>query len=753
MRVLFFITPGEEDAMPALKKIISNKLKISFTTSKPTSAAHVVMLAESKGATAIITTSQHTLELFVGRPFNKVPSIENYMGSIIKHRSMEVLILPPLEQMYSVTYGKFLIKRFLTKLSDPQTWLKIPEFSWKLFDPADAPAIIKLMERATFISTDIETGKESDRIITCVSFTAVTVDAVNKKLSTFTVVVPFTDVYNITFIKTICGLQVPKLFQNGMYDIAYFMRFNIIVTNYLLDTYNQFHCLYAELPKRISFISAFCLRDWKFWKDMSATDDKMLYYEYNARDTFATAMIWLAISMEAPQYMWDNYKMEFPLVFPCINAGLRGFRRDAAFFDRELNRFEGLMEKRVDKLRTMVGNPHFNPRSPQQTLALFKVLGSGDMVKSDVKAMDKVKHRHPLNGLIVSEIEAYRKDGKLASSYLRNERPGQNDLAWHDRILYSVDPAGTTTGRMASKESQFWCGWNSQNIPRGRDDIRVKDGILPEEGFLFGEADYSQNEARGTAYLSGDTALIDAVDDVTKDFHGKNASRFFGMSYDAIVTSTFDVATGEWLHVPKDKPIRQLSKNVNHGSNYDMKGQALLDTMGIENVLRAKKLLMLPKHWSLLQVCNHLLACYDDTYKIVKTDWYKFCENAILNTGYLVGPTGWTRRFFGDPLRDKRIHNQAIAHPPQSLGAMQLNIAYLKVYKEVALQNPKDFILCPQIHDSILFQYRVGREDLAHKVKQAMRVPIDVTDIFGIVRTLVVPVDLKLGGTTWASTK
>jgi len=59
--------------------------------------------------------------------------------------------------------------------------------------------------------------------------------------------------------------------------------------------------------------------------------------------------------------------------------------------------------------------------------------------------------------------------------------------------------------------------------------------------------------------------------------------------------------------------------------------------------------------------------------------------------------------------------------------------------------------MCAQIHDSILFQVRVGHEHLADEVKYWMEIAstIEVTDIKGIKRELKVPVDIKIGGTRW----
>jgi hypothetical protein len=57
--------------------------------------------------------------------------------------------------------------------------------------------------------------------------------------------------------------------------------------------------------------------------------------------------------------------------------------------------------------------------------------------------------------------------------------------------------------------------------------------------------------------------------------------------------------------------------------------------------------------------------------------------------------------------------------------------------------------LLAQIHDSILFQYRIGYEHLALKVKELMEIPVKIKDIKGIERTFTVPAALKMGKKYW----
>jgi len=181
--------------------------------------------------------------------------------------------------------------------------------------------------------------------------------------------------------------------------------------------------------------------------------------------------------------------------------------------------------------------------------------------------------------------------------------------------------------------------------------------------------------------------------------------------------------------------------------------RVMLDTMGIANVLRARELLKLPRSWSLLEVTRHLLDMFSKTYAVVKGQWYDYVKYNVETHHMLTGPTGWTRYCFGHPSKSKRDLNAYVAHPPQSLNAMTLNTAWWNVFTTVALEEVADFKLCAQIHDSILFQYRQGREDLISRVHDCMVFPTEVIDCSGISRTLRVPVAMKAGSDVWSEIK
>lgn len=745
----------ESTYLPAIKPLLVGRANVRVSNIEPATVMEVVLRAKEVGATCVVTTSEKLLRLLLGLPEDskKKVSLADFAGSLFRKFGCEFLIVPPLEHLYTVNYGRHVYERYLKKFLKPEEFIKLPDFEsqWEIFHPSQQERLLREAGAATFLSFDIETKQEvegvGERVISCLGYTWVRIDTVSRVFTVGTCVIPFDDIAGVFFARRVLALPQPKVAQNGKYDIAYLLRYRTPVTNYAFDTINLFHSWYCELPKDLAFITTYLLREWVFWKDEGKSGDLYEYYRYNAKDCFATAMSLLTLMQELPQYALQNFLLEFPVVFPCILAEATGVRADRDQLLVVRNQVETSFNKELTTLRKMVNNPLFNPGSPQQVVKLFELLGCGDIKSSGKIQMDKVANRHPLNKRIIVSIKTYRENRKLFGTYTEEEK------LWNGRVYYAINPHGTDTGRNASKESHFWCGLQIQNIPRDRKDVQIKSYFVSDPGFFLGESDLEQAEARDTAYLSGDLKLIEAVDDVTKDYHGTNASKFFAVPYEAIVKSFFDEEQQCWVHETLDKELRDLAKRTNHGANYNMGPGVMLDTMGIENVLKAKKKLGLPTHWTLVRVCQYLLDQFSETYNIVKGPWYEKVKNDIRISRMLVGPTGWTRVCFGNPDKNKRDLNSYVAHPPQSLNAMVLNQAFVKVFYNVWLPNPHDFKLHAQIHDSIFFSYRIGQVHLAKQVKKLMEIPVKVRDTFGIERTLLVPAALKGEGTRWSELK
>lgn len=662
----------------------------------------------------------------LGKPANL--TLNDYAGSCFTipgeklrcEHDVKVVILNPLEHLVRVPEGAFIAKRFISKLTAPEKWYHQTAFTWEIWKPAKSEELLARFSTARLLSVDIETYRDDElRRIRCVGYCALFGDG-----TTHSVVVPFQEPLAVEFVRKLNATEVPKLFQNGMYDNAYFMRWAAPVTGWLHDTLHFFHSWYAELSKDLGFITAFCVRDVRYWKDDSYGSEFDLY-EYNARDCWATLNAYLSMITEAPAWAHTNYLKEFPSVFPCLHMEIDGLKVNKERFEYNKSAAEIKLAKHAKNLAEWI-HPKFNPRSPVQVKNLLKVLGMGNVESSDAKALNAAAAVHPFNELVISEIIAYREQAKLLSTYFVWEK------FWNERLHYKTNPAGTESGRFASTESNYWCGLQIQNVPGGHD---VKDWIECDAGWDgFGEGDYSQSEARCVGYMSGCTSLINLVES-DKDYHSWNAHQFFGVPYEQV-----------------DKKLRNLSKRVNHGSNYNMGASVLLDTMGPKSVAEARNLLKLPAKWTLIQVCQHLLQTYEKTYPEVKRDWYDSIKRQIRLTKKLVSPLGWTRYFFADPSASKPALNAAVAHGPQNLSVQIINEVFYKIWRDSVYGDLRGKVrIKAQIHDSIFFAYRGA--DTPAIVQQRMKNPVQITDIKGVTRTMLIPPDMAAGGWYWSDIK
>jgi len=752
MRLLLVATAQDKPYLARLKPCIG-VASCAVITDTPSTLYELDVIAREKKADAIITTSQALLnKLVVLQNSRRKPSIDNYAGSIFTSHGREILFLHPLEHLITVPYGAFLASRYISKLTNPTAWFPEPAFDWCVLDPTNVEQIFERYSNAYIIAADIETFSDPPSI-RCIGYTAIFIDA-NNNLSAHSSVLPIDSSWGVTWMRKFnWELKAPKVFQNGKYDIAYLSMYSAVPYNYLWDTATMFHAWYSELPKDLASLNAFFVRKSMYWKDLAATSDLHTYYLYCAKDTVATALVLLGCIRDMPKWAADNYANEFPLLFPCHLAEMTGIKRDIPSLSTQCTEMEASISSKNARLSKQLGVRDFNVNSPVQMKELLKILGCADLGAADAKNLAKAKLRHPLNAHLINQVVSIRKERKLVSTYLT---PGKE---YRGRILYALNPHGTDTGRLASKEHHFWCGLQIQNIPRGS---VVKRTFVADDGFRIGECDLEQAESRDTAHIAGDESLIKAVSG-TRDFHSVNASAFFGVPYDSIYSDA--------LRKTIDKALRDLAKRVNHGANYNMGANVLVDTMGEDKIAEAARILKLPRLWSYKQIAEHLLKQFHTTYPAISRIYYPGVIHEVLTTHmlsskavhtvpYQANTTGWVRYCFDDPSKSKSALNAYVAHPPQSLNAMTLNKAFMRVFYEIAMHpdHHANFKLLAQIHDSILFQFREGHEYLAERVRECMEISVSIKGYDGKVRSFTVPAALKLGkdgkgSTNWGDTE
>lgn len=288
-------------------------------------------------------------------------------------------------------------------------------------------------------------------------------------------------------------------------------------------------------------------------------------------DTADSAVRFLALNSVIP-YLADKSVMarlkkdgteklyrsiEMPLVYTLNDMENAGIRVDRA----SLAEYAALLKAQTDELTAeiyeLAGEP-FNINSPKQLgVILFEKLGisggkktkTGYSTAADV--LEKISGEHE----IVPKILRYRQLIKLYSTYAAglDEYIGPDERI-HGRFNQTI----TATGRISSTEP------NLQNIPvRTAEGKEIRKVFVPQEGYVFVDADYSQVELRILAALSGDKVLIDAYKNAV-DIHALTASQVF--------------------HVPLDEvtpEMRRNAKAVNFGIVYGISAFGLGEGLSI----------------------------------------------------------------------------------------------------------------------------------------------------------------------------
>lgn len=743
MHLLLVTTPDQQNYLPRFSRLTALQgHRVSVLTAAPLTLSELVIKCEKAGVDAVIIANEELLD----RALNALPdflppasrkklSLDDYQGSLISIKQLPALVMNPPQHVMTVSYGAFIADRFIKKLTQPADWFPQTDFSWELCeDPARLEFWYDAFKtRARLVAVDIETPRPNlQKKINCISFTAYFPDT----HSSMSIVIPFTSLFLLAWIRKFADLPTPKVLQGGTYDAAYLVRFRVFLRAWYWDTLNLMHSYYSEFPKRLDFVAAYSLRRIRFWKDDGKSGNLEDYYRYNAMDGWATLNSLLSLLAELPDWAAQNYLEEFPLVFPSLHCELEGWKVDKERFEQVAKEKQSFVEAQLAKVRTMVANRNFNPRSPQQMLRLLKVLGCGDLKSSDEANIKVASFRHPLNARVLGDIVDYKKAAKLVSTYI------DADKFWNWRLFYRLNPAGTDSGRLASSESSFWVGFQIQNIPRGD---AVKQFLVSDNGWSLAEPDASQSEARCVFYLAGDEKGIALVES-SKDYHSWNAQEFFGIPYAEI----WDEEKGECVSKAA-KEIRDLSKRTNHGANYNMTEGVMLSTMGPKHVSKAKLVLKFPASYTLKKVCAVMLGKYDATYPQVKTDWYASVQLQIELTRKLVSPLGWTRHFFGDVANNRHHKNSAIAHGPQNLSVGIINRCFYAIWHRQIYGDFNGALrIKAQIHDSIPFQYKQGQDWVIPEVQKMMTYPVQVKGADGKTRTLVIPIGMKAGKQRWS---
>lgn len=226
--------------------------------------------------------------------------------------------------------------------------------------------------------------------------------------------------------------------------------------------------------------------------------------------------------------MWDVYRnIELPLIFTLDSMEKWGI----CVKGEELKAYGEKLQVRIDELEKLIyeqAGEEFNINSPKQLgVILFEKMGipGGRKTKTGYSTAADILEKLAPEQPVINDILEYRQLTKLKSTYA----DGLGAVIEADgRIHSTFNQTITATGRISSTEP------NLQNIPVRMELGRlIRKVFVPEEGFVFLDADYSQIELRVLAHMSGDEKLIQAYREA-EDIHRLTASQVFHVPFDEV---------------------------------------------------------------------------------------------------------------------------------------------------------------------------------------------------------------------------
>ena len=349
----------------------------------------------------------------------------------------------------------------------------------------------------------------------------------------------------------------------------------------------------------------------------------------------------------------------------------------------------------------------FNINSPKQLgVILFEDLKmpfakktkTGYSTNADI--LEKLAPDYP----IVSDILEYRQLTKLKSTYADGlatfiQDDGKIHGIFHQKV--------TATGRLSSSDP------NLQNIPirmpLGR---AIRKVFVPEPGYVFVSADYSQIELRVLAHMAKDQNLIDAYQH-DADIHTTTASQVFGVPMEKVTPL-----------------LRRNAKAVNFGIVYGISAFGLSQDLNISR-----------------KEANEYIERYFATYPGIK----KYLDGNVTfakEKGYVTTMYGRIRpipelsssNFMQRSFGERAAMNSSI----QGTAADIIKIAMVRVSWRLREEKLESRLIL-QIHDELLIE---TKKEEVEQIRKILR-----EEMMGAAR-LSVPLSIDIEeGNTWYEAK
>lgn len=434
----------------------------------------------------------------------------------------------------------------------------------------------------------------------------------------------------------------------------------------------------------------------------------LAHWFYNGLDNCVTFEV--DSKQKLPAYAEPIYEWVQQQSVMALSMMLRGIPVDLGSRDRllfTLNSRHARVEERIQRFVQALGFEELNPRSPKQIADFFyshmgippitETYRGVTKIKTDRQALEKLQ-LHPHAGIVAKAILEQRD----IHGQIKVLATGLNHAG---RMEFTFNPAGTETGRWASRGSPIHGGTQGQNIT---DELRRV--FIPDPGYFFAQFDLSRAESFGVAYYSDDPNYIAACH--SADLHSTVCQMLWPGT---------DPKAPFYRHLSR----RDISKRLGHGSNYDGSPYGIAEAVGGG-------------------VTEELVASFQQSYfrnfPGIKR-WHMRVAQELSQKGYLETVFGFRRQFFGR-LWDDKTRKEAIAFLPQSTIAYYMNKGLWRVFCALDRGDQNaDVKLVSQGHDSGLMMVREGKEHLLDEIRSLL----DLSVTFPSGKIMRIPTDCSVG--------
>ncbi len=294
----------------------------------------------------------------------------------------------------------------------------------------------------------------------------------------------------------------------------------------------------------------------------------------------------------------------------------------------------------------------------------------------------------------MSDILEYRQLTKLKSTYA----DGLISYIGKDNRIHSkFNQTITATGRISSTEP------NLQNIPiRMEQGREIRKVFVPEEDYVFIDADYSQIELRVLAHMSGDEKLIEAYKKA-KDIHRITASEVFHVPFEEVTSLQ-----------------RSNAKAVNFGIIYG------ISSFGLSKDLNISK-------EDAKEYMEHYFAAYPKIKKFIDSLVETAKEKGYSETLFgrrrpilELQSSNFQKRSFGERI--------AMNSPIQGTAADIIKIAMIQVDNRLQREGLRSRLIL-QVHDELLIEAHkeeieqvkvIMEEEMQHAASLEVKLEIDM---------------------------